>query len=143
MGAKPDDQGLYLLVIRLGEPIVLKAGKLPPTLLQPGTYLYIGRAKKKLRARVARHLQDQKKIFWHVDYLLQHASIEAVGFRFDDLDECGTAQSLQAQLPGCLIPFPRFGASDCRCGGHLLYLPQETVETAKLGATFSFKKEAR
>lgn len=138
----PHDRGLYLLVMRLEESIHLAAGKLPETLLDPGSYLYVGRAKKNLRARVARHLRSRKRLFWHIDYLLQYASIDKVGYRFDLLDECRTVRSLQKHLPGCRIPLPNFGASDCHCQGHLLYWPERELTADSLGSLYHFAEVA-
>lgn len=135
-----EDSGLYLLVIRLTRPIMISAGKLPPTQLEPGTYLYVGRAKKNLRARVERHIRAKKQTFWHIDYLLQHAHIKSVGIRHNAFDECEMVESLQKRVPGSRIPLARFGASDCRCGGHLLLIPEKIEAVTQLESIFSFEE---
>jgi len=134
----PYDSGLYLLVMSLSQPVALKAGKLPLTQLEPGTYLYVGRARKNLKARVARHLRQEKKAFWHIDYLLQNTHVTSVGIRHNFFDECSTIHSLHRQIPESRNPLPGFGASDCRCDGHLLYLPPGKQSLARHKTQFFF-----
>ena len=33
-----------------------------------------------------------------------------------------------SELPGARLLVPRFGASDCRCPGHLVYLPRRPLD---------------
>ena len=37
-----------------------------------GDYIYIGSAKGCLETRLQRHLRKEKRIFWHIDYLLEN-----------------------------------------------------------------------
>jgi Uri superfamily endonuclease len=81
-----------------------------------------------LEARVSRHLRSEKKLHWHIDYLLQRATITgAVMAESIRRRECDIARALEAQLE-CIRGF---GASDCRCAGHLFRADESAgLETA-------------
>lgn len=85
-----------------------------------GYYLYTGSAKNGLKARVERHLRQRKRHFWHIDYLLKHASVRRVFLFGDESEECSLAKGA-LDMPKARIMVPRFGASDCRCPTHLVY----------------------
>ncbi len=88
-----------------------------------GFYVYTGSAMKGLEARVARHKRKDKKLRWHIDYLLNHPSariIEAKLFRSEDRQECSLNQQVIG-MSGSEIPVVGFGSSDCRrCPAHLV-----------------------
>ena len=118
---KKEDAGSYVLVLKVSKPCQLKAGKLPKREFQAGFYLYIGRAKRYLRGRLARHLRREKKSFWHIDYLLAKAEIvEITVFRKRNLEECELARRV-AGREGARVVAPGFGASDCGCVSHLVF----------------------
>ena len=92
--------------------------------LPAGTYLYAGSAMGPggLAARLARHCRDQKKRHWHIDYLLESATVEAIWWQVtNERNECRWAAAALV-LPGASVPVARFGASDCRCRSHLVHL---------------------
>lgn len=63
--------------------------------------------------RVLRHFSNDKKIHWHIDYLLNTGALEKA-FIFPEKDlEC----SLTNKLSGDLVE--GFGCSDCQCKSHL------------------------
>jgi Uri superfamily endonuclease len=71
---------------------------------------------------LARHLGVEKRLHWHVDYLLHAARshiIEAWTMKGATCRECDWANAAM-QLTGASIVVPRFGASDCRCATHLV-----------------------
>lgn len=108
------------MVLQLKEKTSISIGKLGTFPFYPGTYCYVGRAKTCLRQRLARHSRRTKPLRWHIDYLLPHTEIQAIClFPLGDTTECTLAQKL-AEKGGIPYP-PRFGASDCRCKGHLIY----------------------
>ena len=85
-----------------------------------GYYVYIGSAMNSLVARINRHLSDDKKMHWHIDYLLksEHSEIRDVLFNVsDEKIECDLASAI-AENGG---PIPKFGCSDCSCSSHLIY----------------------
>jgi Uri superfamily endonuclease len=86
--------------------------------LQPGRYAYVGSAMNGLWPRLKRHLDSHKRLHWHIDYLLQKATISNIIIcPSDDQIECTIARSLSNRLE--LIP--GFGSSDCKCCSHLFF----------------------
>lgn len=109
----------YQLFIEVKQPVRLAIGKLGSFDFPAGHYIYTGSAKRNIEARIRRHLAKDKKLRWHIDYLLHstYATITKVE-RFVEA-ECEINQkTLGAAL------FPRFGASDCHagCRSHLKYI---------------------
>ncbi len=109
----------YQLRIHLAETRFLRIGRLGEFEFPAGDYVYTGSAKRAFEARIARHLRHEKKIRWHIDYLLVAPGVQVTEVRRSDSEECALNQA----TPGT-IPSPGFGASDCRhgCGSHLKYL---------------------
>jgi Uri superfamily endonuclease len=101
----------------------ITVGKLGTFTFPAGYYLYVGSALGPggLEARLARHRRRDKKLRWHIDYLLEHAQLAEVwSAASTDKLECLWAQSARGLL-GSEIPVPGFGSSDCRCLSHLIY----------------------
>jgi Uri superfamily endonuclease len=91
-------------------------------LFPAGRYVYTGSALNGLERRVARHYRRQKPLHWHIDCLLRHARIESVRrVPTQQRLECALNRELLAQ-PGVRVIAEGFGASDCSCRTHLLYL---------------------
>ena len=117
------NRGTYALVIFLPREQTFRVGALGTFRFPRGYYLYLGSALNGLSARVARHLQQRdKRRFWHIDYLLDHARVVDVWTRACRARlECRWARAALA-LPNARVVVPRFGASDCDCAAHLIYL---------------------
>ena len=125
-GSEP---GIYALILRLEETRAQKIGHLGMFTFPAGTYLYVGSARGPggIAARVCRHIQEvsDKRRHWHIDWLRQIAwPIGLIWSHADATSECLWAEILSAQ--GLRKP-ARFGASDCRCPGHLIRLDPVTV----------------
>ena len=74
-----------------------------------------------LKKRIARHLRKDKKLHWHIDYLLQHAEVVDVVSHFTDRRKECEYNEIVANLPGAQIIVPKFGSTDCnRCSSHLV-----------------------
>ncbi|MHA1295495.1 MAG: GIY-YIG nuclease family protein [Promethearchaeota archaeon] len=78
-------KGSYILVIYLKDDDYIKVGKLGKISFQKGYYVYVGSAmgdkgSTTLNNRIARHLQKsgEKKLFWHIDYLLNSSHSKIV-----------------------------------------------------------------
>lgn len=101
----------------------LDIGALGPWRLPQGLYVYVGSAwgSGGLRARVQRHLRGSSNPRWHVDYLRAVTTPVAVWLAPHNREECSWAQYLLA-LPQAEVIVPRFGASDCKCESHLVYM---------------------
>lgn len=115
------DSGIYNLIIYLPDSKEIKVGSLGEFKFKKGYYIYTGTAQRNLSARVARHKSEEKKLHWHIDYLLQFAEIiEVKTWQRDKEFECQIHQGL-SQQPEIVEPVLGFGASDCDCNTHLLY----------------------
>jgi Uri superfamily endonuclease len=118
----PVEPGVYQLVLRLPEAVTLQVGKLGTFTFRAGRYVYTGSALGGLRARIARHLRAQKRLRWHIDYLLPHTELEDIRYQVSlERLECARNREMLA-LPCAQVIAPGFGSSDCRCPTHLVYL---------------------
>jgi len=135
-----NNMGTYILVIELTKTQNIKPGKLPRSEFQKGMYLYIGRARRALQARLKRHFRRNKKTFWHIDYLLKKAQIKEIWIKKDFFDECDTARKIREFLPSVLSAQKGFGSSDCGCPGHLFYCLCTPEELKLLRKHLMFKK---
>ena len=122
-------RGTYILVISLERESTIAVGKLGQFTFPPGFYLYAGSAHGGLVQRVSRHLRRQKRLRWHIDYLLEQAEVVEVWYRLgDERCECEWAATA-AGMPRAQIIAPRFGSTDCRCPAHLVFLPRRPSST--------------
>lgn len=122
------EPGVYCLALRLGRGCEISVGQLGMFRFPEGWYLYVGSALGSggLKARLGRHMRPKKRHHWHVDHLLDHARIvQVVWAAWPERLECQWAEIARG-LAGATIPVPGFGASDCRCPGHLVRLSEET-----------------
>ncbi len=113
----------YILLLKLDEPAVIGVGRLGRKRFPAGYYAYVGSAVRNRDARLMRHLRTSKKKRWHVDYLREKAEIR--GIYLCGIEECALNELL-AKVPGCEVPVPGFGSSDCAsCESHLAYFHEE------------------
>jgi Uri superfamily endonuclease len=122
MAHKP--RGTYALLLALDQETAITVGRLGTFPFPAGCYVYVGSALGSggLAARLDRHRRSNKKIRWHIDYVLAHArvadtKVDTSGQRL----ECTWAQKL-LNMPGAQVVAPRLGSSDCACPSHLIYL---------------------
>jgi len=121
-------RGVYTLLIKLENQyrISLKPNK--GWYLPKGYYVYtgsaLGRGSTSLEKRLKRHLRVNKKVFWHIDRLLNGSGkVIKVAYAIAAAKmECELNQTISSLLQS--TPIKGFGSSDCRggCMGHLLYL---------------------
>lgn len=107
-----------MLVILIEESRIMGVGSLGDLKFESGLYAYVGSAQNNLEKRVARHFRRNKRIFWHIDYLLNdgHAKILEVFFKVAaKIEECKVAEAIGEVNE----PIFGFGSSDCRCASHL------------------------
>lgn len=117
----PRTSGTYALILNARVPRVVRAGGLGPIHLPRGWYAYTGSAfgPGGLAARAGRHLRQNKKQRWHVDYLTAGLSVSRVWYTtFPEKRECAWAK-LFLDMGG--TPVKGFGSSDCRCPAHLFH----------------------
>ncbi len=127
MEEPPRRPGIYALIIEVPSPLRVKVGSLGAQLFSQGCYVYIGSAKGPggLRARVLRHLSAEKRVKWHIDYLLTSGArvFAAVYAEERGEPECVLTPLLEER--GFKHWVPGFGSSDCKrgCRSHLLACP--------------------
>jgi len=111
-------KGSYVLLIELTEEQTITTGSLKAIYFPRGYYAYVGSAMSGFKSRLNRHLKSDKKPHWHIDYLLEKASIvDMILCETNDRVECPIAQALSCQFDS----IPGFGSSDCKCRSHLFF----------------------
>ncbi len=115
------NKGAYLLYMTVSRLIKIKIGALGTIEFQKGNYIYVGSAMNNLNKRIDRHLApaSQKKIKWHIDYLLKHPAVsitKVYEFPSSTKKECALSRKVQSKSKG---EIKGFGCSDCKCKSHL------------------------
>jgi len=115
-------KGSYILLIELPEEKTITIGSLKDIYFPGGYYAYVGSAMSGFKSRLSRHHKQSKRPHWHIDYLLQKASITGIIIcQTKDRVECAVAQALSRQFAS----IPGFGSSDCHCHSHLFFTTGE------------------
>jgi len=110
--------GSYILLIELPEEQPITVGSLKTICFPGGYYAYVGSALGGFKSRLNRHLRMDKKPRWHIDYLLQKATIDDIIIcESRERTECKIARAMASQFDS----IPGFGASDCKCPSHLFF----------------------
>ena len=110
------DRGIYLLLIFKDKNEEIRVGALGKIKFDKGYYVYIGSAQRNLRKRIERHLRKEKKMKWHIEYLLSHSKIiDIFAKNYPKSYEEKIAIKLGEKYPY----IPKFGSSDSRAPSHL------------------------
>jgi len=113
------DAGVYIAVFYMSKDRTIQICRFGSFCFRQGVYFYVGSAQQNLSARIEHHNRKKKTLHWHIDYLSARSemlgAITIPGLR--EL-ECQLAKELSDMFEPTV---PGFGASDCRCGGHLFY----------------------
>ena len=123
-------KGCYCLIIKVDKTSTIKIGKkLGKIQFKKGFYVYVGSSMNSLESRLKRHLSNEKKLHWHIDYLLKKAEIVDIIYNEDKKVECELSQYLASKTEG----IKDFGCSDCECESHLHYFKNrdEAIECVK------------
>ncbi len=115
-------------MIDVEDNVKVKVGALGQVSFKKGSYAYVGSAQNNLELRLKRHLRKDKRIFWHIDYLLNNTEASVSKLFYKEAckaEECLTAEDIS--LFG--KPVRGFGCSDCRCESHLFYVDGEEFLT--------------
>ena len=109
----------YQLFITLSKTIQIQIGRLGLFWFPKGTYVYTGSAKRNMDTRIKRHLTKDKKLRWHIDYLLTKEQTTIVKVIKTERGECDS----NADVKGKTI-VKGFGSSDCQedCKSHLKFI---------------------
>ncbi len=123
------DSGAYLLIIQVKKRLKITPGSLGTLTLNSGSYVYVGSAMRNLESRIKRHHQKRKKLYWHVDYLLDSADLaKSLPIRSARRIECALAGNI-AQIAQSSVA--GFGCSDCSCPSHLHYFPDDPLKNER------------
>ena len=116
-------KGSYVLLIQLPKEQTIKVGNMPDTYFASGYYAYVGSAMGGFKSRLNRHLKNNKRPHWHIDYLREKAYLSGIIIcETEERVECIIAQAISSQFD-CI---PGFGSSDCRCRSHLFFSASES-----------------
>ena len=116
-------KGTYVLIIENHADTEIEIGKLGPITFKKGFYAYVGSALAGLEQRIRRHLRDvgnNKKLHWHIDYLLASPAAgiqEVIYAETEERTECEIAAHMNHHLESVA----RFGCTDCSCSSHLFF----------------------
>ncbi|WP_413827525.1 GIY-YIG nuclease family protein [Methanobrevibacter sp. UBA313] len=131
-------KGSYCLIIHLKKNEIIKVGNLYSKLkLNKGYYVYIGSAMNSLIPRINRHLSQEKKLHWHIDYLLKNKNteIEEVLFNISNNKiECKLAKKISEKGE----EITKFGCSDCECNSHLIYFKNYEDANENIKKAFNY-----
>ena len=135
----PSSPGSYAIVMFNPSLRKLTIGALDRQSFPMGYYIYVGSAHGPggLHARVGRHLDHtaMKPTHWHIDALTSEFEITKVWWVASKENvECLWAGWLSETLSRHVA---NFGASDCRCPGHLFF----TADQGGIASALSFLKQ--
>ena len=120
MTQKTIRKGTYCLSIQLKTDQIIQIGKKGKISFNKGYYVYVGSAMNSLDARINRHLGNEKKLHWHVDYLLKNPESGVIKVYLSD-DGIKHECELATRIAGKGTEMKGFGCSDCKCNSHLIY----------------------
>jgi Uri superfamily endonuclease len=139
-GLTDEERGAYVLLVSLGQDRTITIGRLGNIDFKAGTYVYCGSAMAGYRGRVGRHFSRDKKMHWHIDYLLEEAEpVCALLVPASAGVECSLGRLLSG-LDGS-EPVNGFGCSDCSCRSHLYRIDESAIPEmmGKIRTTYLMK----
>ena len=87
--------GIYVVIAELPRAMDIQIGRRRKDHFESGFYAYVGSALNGLERRLSRHLGNRKKLHWHIDYLLNVATVrEVVCAQTSQKLECLIARAL-------------------------------------------------
>ncbi|ADT83997.1 GIY-YIG nuclease family protein [Thermococcus barophilus] len=114
-------RGSYFLVIKVERDMIVRT-KRKEFPLKAGYYVYVGSAMNSLEKRVERHFRKDKKLHWHVDFLLKEAKLLRAYLIPSDAK---IEEELSMEVSKFGKPIEGFGASDLRIDSNLHYFKDE------------------
>ena len=131
-------KGIYYLTIKLVKKCNIQVGYLGNFCFPRGFYVYVGSAQNNLEDRIERHLRRDKKIHWHIDYLLYYGQVTCVHtYAAEKNAECILSQKI-GNIKNAEILVSGFGSSDCSCTSHLYFFrdnPDSRISRLKINET--------
>ncbi len=137
-------KGSYILIIKVEKDLNnVKIGKLGNLSFKKGFYCYVGSAFGKyitIEKRISRHLRKDKKLRWHIDYLLSNKYakiVEIIKIPSDHKIEEEISKFVQSYAD---YTIKGFGSTDCRVKGNLHYfLGKDKLEKLIQALSKSYK----
>ncbi|MBO8174450.1 MAG: DUF123 domain-containing protein [Thermococcus sp.] len=114
-------RGSYFLVIKVERDMIVRT-KRKEFALKAGYYVYVGSAMNSLEKRVERHFKKDKKLHWHIDFLLKESELLRAYLIPSDAK---IEEELSGEVAKFGKPVEGFGASDLRIGSNLYYFKDE------------------
>ena len=131
-------KGIYCLTIKLVKKHNIRVGCLGNFGFPRGFYVYVGSAQNNLEDRINRHLRRDKKMHWHIDYLLHYGQVICVHtYAAEKNAECILSQKI-GNIKNAEILVSGFGSSDCSCASHLYFFqdnPDFRISKLKIAET--------
>ena len=123
MESKP---GTYVLILRCRKGARVQVGKWGLLYVRRGYYAYVGSAfgPGGVLARVSRHCRPARSKHWHIDFLREHGTLEAVWYNHSTTRYEHAWAGVVARMPYA-EEIPGFGCSDCNCASHLYRFASE------------------
>ncbi len=115
-------RGAYCIIIEVKKDSSVKIGALGKIKFKKALYCYVGSAMNNLEKRIKRHLKKDKKLHWHIDYLLKNKNTEIKKVFYKEStkrEECKIADFVSKNS---INSINGFGCSDCRCKSHLFVI---------------------
>lgn len=122
--------GSYAFFLQTQGREKIRIGRLGDLALTPGVCIYVGNALGPggVAARCRHHARSAARPRWHIDYLRPECQVLGFWVAYGcERREHAWARALAA-LPEARLPLAGFGASDCRCPAHLVWLPERPGE---------------
>lgn len=129
------NKGIYCLILFLPYSKKIKAGHLKEQIFPKGYYCYIGSALNNLDKRIARHKSKEKKLYWHIDYFLNHSKIIGVK-RIHTKKKKECELSKKVSKTGGKVIATDFGSSDCNCLSHLYHFNKNPLKNKEFSSLF-------
>jgi len=113
---------IYQIYFYLREDVEVFIPRFKRILCRKGLYVYTGSGGKNVLSRISRHLRKNKKMHWHIDYLLPFGKVVLIKIirNLPERNECLINLETLKKFNGHFPTFG-FGSSDCRtCPSHLI-----------------------
>ena len=146
----PEDIGTYTLLILIREDVEVNVGNLGHHTFKRGFYTYTGSALGKnginLKHRIERHISNNKKVHWHIDYILCLKESSIIGVIYSSLGkdlECIISKEIEdSDLSEIVVR--GFGSSDCKsdCRAHLHHFPLLNLKTLVFNILSIYKEHS-
>ena len=108
------------MVLEVLKNVRVRVGALGVICFEKGSYAYVGSAQNSIEARFGRHFSRDKKLRWHIDYLLNDKNVKIIRALYKECDDKREECKLALSLIDDDNFVKGFGCSDCKCRSHLV-----------------------